>query len=489
MRLKSIAFLFFIISSSIAGNTWSTTFETGDDLFYGLRDGVVLPNGSTVISIAGPFENPFLICLDREGEILWYRHILEFEDSRAFESNGSLVALEDGFAACFHSEPRATGINTDIAVVRLNSSGEIIWTYILGETDEAVWMSTDIIACSDGGVLVTGCPGMQLPGGFAFKLSSDGRQEWITQTEIIPGFALSASETGNGEFLILSVDEYSNCTVVQHVSSNGLVSSPHVVAETMIQFTGKLKYINGSLWVYSPAEGNTVQAFRLDEDFNPIQTFEIQLPQDYEAGSADILEDGFLVSGGTEDGNALLAMYGFDGSLIWEKQYNTGGIDFLYSATYLDEGILAFGHAQQFLNDFSVFLLLKADHSGYVEGASVNENGTLLIESEALCVDLLSPGWLVACSILSNEDDAVSASADIMEQTGLKTGYLWIPDWQSLSGTNGWLVYAIPGMETEGSLEDGFAALLELHPDTYFIWVSQGWERNVMSIEDFLLDR
>ncbi|MCK4506442.1 MAG: hypothetical protein KAW14_12575, partial [Candidatus Aegiribacteria sp.] len=439
MRLKHFSFIFLVISSSMAGNTWSTTFETGDDLFYGLRDGIVLSNGSTVISIAGPFENPFLICLDGEGEILWYRHILEFEGtSRAFESNGSLVTLENGFAACFHSEPRATGIDTDVAVVRLDSSGDILWTYILGETDETVWMSTDIIACSDGGVLVTGCPGMQIPDGFAFKLSSDGSQEWLTPPETMAGFALSAVETDSGDFLILVLDEYSNRTVVQQVSSNGQVSSPRTVAETTIQF--KMKYINGSLWVYSPIEDNSVQAFRLDEDFNPVQTIKIQLPQEYEARSADILEDRFLVSGGTEDGKALIAMYGFDGSLLWEKQYNTGGMDFLYSATYLDEGILALGRAQQFLDDFSVFLLMKADHSGYVEGASVSEDGTLLIESEALCVDLLSPGWLAACSVVMNEDDAAINSSDIMEQTGLKTGYLWIPDWQSLSGSNGWLV-------------------------------------------------
>ncbi len=485
MKLKGISFLFLVISSSFAGNTWSAILETGDDLFYGLRDGIALSNGSTVISIAGPFENPFLICLDQEGEILWYRHILEFEEnSRAFESNGSLVKLGNGFAACFHSEPRATGIDTDIAVVRLDSSGRILWTYILGENDEAIWVSTDIIACSDGGVLVTGCPGMQIPGGFAFKLSSDGRQEWMTPPESITGFALSAVETESGDFLILVADEYSNSTVVQRVSSDGRVSSFSTVAETIIQF--EMKYINGSLWVYSPAEGNSVQAFRLDENFSPVQTVKIPFPQEYEAISADILEDGFLVSGGTEDGNALLAMYGFDGSLLWEKQYNTGGIDFLHSAAYLDKGILAFGRAQQFLDDFSVFLLMKADHSGYIEEASVSENGILLIESDALCIDLLSPGWLAACFVLSDEDDAFSVSADIVEQTGLKTGYLWIPDWQSLSGANGWLVYAIPAMETDGSIEDGFDALLYICPDTYFIWVSQGLERNVMSVEEFL---
>jgi len=130
MKIISSVTLLVISTMAVAESTWSVEIETEVDWLYGLRDCAVLSNGNSVISITGPFEDPFLICFDHEGEILWSRHVLKGASSRAFESNGELVTLEDGFAACYHSEPRATGIDTDVAVVRMNSSGEILWTYI-----------------------------------------------------------------------------------------------------------------------------------------------------------------------------------------------------------------------------------------------------------------------------------------------------------------------------------------------------------------------
>lgn len=489
--MRSIVFLFLFSAAacSIAGDTWSAVLETGDDDFlYGLQDAVVLSNGTTVISIAGPFEDPFLVCLDRTGKILWYRHVLEKGGtSRAFESDGNLIAVEDGFAACFHSEPRATGIDTDIAVIRMDSSGKPIWTYILGELDEKNWMSTDIIPCSDGGMLVTGCPGMQLPEGFAFKLSSEGVLEWTTLHEGIECYAISAVETVNGDFLVLLIDEYSNSTVVQPVSSNGSVSPPFIVAETPIRFEGEIEYIDNSLWIVSPTTGNGVWVFRLDDDFNTVETIEIQLPGGYEVSSASIHGDGIVVSGGTDEDIPLLSMYAFDGSLLWERNYVTGGNGHLYGTSAADDGVLTFGDTRTFPEDIHAFWVMKTDGNGYVEGAMVRADGTVMIEPETETIDLISLGWVAACTVLGSEEDADATSCLITGQTGLQTGYLWIPDWQSLSGVNGWLVYVEPYGERDVSLEEGFHSLLELYPDTYFIWVSQSMERNVMTVEEFLI--
>jgi len=489
--MRSIVFLILlsVAACSIAGDTWSAVLETGDDDFlYGLRDAVVLSNGTTVISIAGPFEDPYLVCLDRAGKVLWYRHVLENGGtSRAFESDGNLIAIEDGFAACFHSEPRATGIDTDIAVIRMDSSGEVIWTYIFGESDDGVWMSTDIIPCSDGGVFVTGCPGMQIPEGFAFKLSSHGLLEWTTFSQGLECFAISAVETENGDFLVLVIDEYSNRTVVQRVTSSGMVSPPLTVAETTIRFEGSIEYINESLWIVSPISGHGVRAFRLDDDFNTVETVEMQLPPEYEVSSASMLEDGIVVSGKTDDGNALLSTYAFDGTLIWEREYDTGGNGVLYGTTVVDDGILTFGNTRTFPRDEHAFWVLKTDRDGFVEGALVRADGTLMIEPEAETIDLISLGWLAAITVLDSEEDALETSSLITGRTGLQTGYLWIPDWQSLSGADGWLVYAEPYGNNDVSLETGFALLLELYPDTYFIWVSQSMERTVMSVEEFLI--
>ena len=98
--MKIIVFVALtVISSMVIGDsTWSVVIEPDEDCLYYLRDCAVLSNGCSVISIVGAFEDPFLMCFDREGEILWSRHILDEGDHRSFESNGELVTIEDGFA-------------------------------------------------------------------------------------------------------------------------------------------------------------------------------------------------------------------------------------------------------------------------------------------------------------------------------------------------------------------------------------------------------
>ncbi len=389
MKIISIVFLFIISSVSIGDSSWSVAFETEADCFYGLRDCAVLSNGNAVVSLTGPFEDPYLICFDPDGEILWSRHILESESSRAFESNGELLTLENGFAACYHSEPRATGMDTDVAVVRIDSSGSILWTYILGENDEEIWMSTDMISCTDGGLLVTGCPGTMLPGGFLFKLSPDGRLEWMTQPEEIVGYATSIMQTVDGGYSVLVIDEYSGSTVVQRIDSDGVVSAPITVSDTTIPFGDRIFCINDSFWVSTVSESDSMRINQLYPDNGTQNEIIMQLPTDSQVQLVDILEGGLLVSGSTDDFNdALLLLYNLNGDLLWQRCYDTGAEDNLEKAVLSDFGILAMGNIDSISGEIRSFWILMTDGSGIVEGAGITENGTQVIEPEILHIEL-----------------------------------------------------------------------------------------------------
>ena len=385
MKIISSVTILVISTMAVAESTWSVEIETEVDRLYALQDCAVLSNGNSVISLTGPFEDPFLICFDHEGKISWSRHILEGGSSRAFESNGKLVVLEDGFAACYHSEPRATGIDTDVAVVRMNSSGEILWTYILGEDDEDIWMSTDMISCSDGGLLVSGCPGQQLLGGFVFKLSSDGRLEWMTQPDDIEGFALSVMQTVDGDYSVL-VSNY-NSTTVQHITGDGLVSTPITVAENEIPFRARISCIEDSFWIFPAIEGHVLYGERLYPDSGTQNEISLQLPSDSEIILADIIEEDLLLSGGSDDGDALLMQYDLNGDLLWQQYFDTGGSDLLYSAYYSDHGILATGQIQTDSGE-RTFWILKTDINGIVEGAEVTEEGILIIDPAIIHIEL-----------------------------------------------------------------------------------------------------
>jgi len=77
-------------------------------------------------------------------------------------------------------------------------------------------------------------------------------------------------------------------------------------------------------------------------------------------------------------------------------------------------------------------------------------------------------GWVVSIAVFDNEESAAELAAELEEQTVIEVDYLYIPDWESLSGYDGWLVYA-------GSFSDPAAAaslacnFLYRFPDVYAI--------------------
>ncbi|MCK4594839.1 hypothetical protein KAU45_10085 [bacterium] len=79
------------------------------------------------------------------------------------------------------------------------------------------------------------------------------------------------------------------------------------------------------------------------------------------------------------------------------------------------------------------------------------------------------PGCVVACEVLPGEEQAEELAADL-ESYHLETGYLWIPDWPSLSGYEGWLVYHGP-YEDEGQAAQAACDLLWRYPDCYAVFV------------------
>lgn len=485
MRFIYPALLLLTAFSTAGGNSWSKTIGQDEGWIHSLRDVLELSNGSLVISIAGPFEDPFLICFDPEGNVLWYRHVLERGGtSRAFESCGNLLALEDGFAAYYHSEPRATGFNTDVAVVRFGNSGEILWTYILGENSNSNWLCTDMISCSDKGFLITGCPGRMFTEGFALKLSPDGVPEWMTPSDEIAAYALSAVETPDGDFMIL-VHECPGSIALQRVSEEGTVFPPLPLSDTDSFFNSIIRLLNGSAWIFSSVEGTSFLASRLDSSFKIDRIVEFELSPESRGVLSDITEQGFLVAGRTEEGNALLSMFDFDGSLLWQRVYDTGGEESLTGALCLNDGILALGGIGN-SNGYNTDLwILKTDSIGFIEGALTTDSDVQRIDPCYTEIELHAPGWVMACAVTEEKENARNASVELMESSGLRAGYLWIPDWQSLSGAEGWLVYAETSMEGSGSLEEGVETLRQTYPDAYFVWVSHGWDRDTMSLDEF----
>ena len=79
-------------------------------------------------------------------------------------------------------------------------------------------------------------------------------------------------------------------------------------------------------------------------------------------------------------------------------------------------------------------------------------------------------GWVVACEVGGDQNAASEAAAELEVLTNAETGILWIPDWPTLSGYNGYLVYLGP-FEEEALAAEAACLLLWKYPDIYAIYV------------------
>jgi hypothetical protein len=485
MKFIFLISLAFIAVPSVADSFWSVELVMDQVEGYAITDGIVLPDGETVISLAGAFVDPFLVCFDDEGGILWYRNILEMGgSSRSFESCGGLAVTESGFAVCYNSEPRATGIDTDIAVVHLSPSGEIIWTYILGEDDDSNWACTDILSCSDGGLLVTGCPGMMLPEGFVFKLASDGELEWMTTPGEISGYAFSAVELPEGDFIIL-VEECIGTVVFQRIRGDGIVYPPVTVSEDMDSFGGNIHLQSGSVWFTDFTEDSLFHAFSINCDLEISSLIDLQIKSELDINSVILTEDGLLIAGSLWT-SAGLSMYDFYGQNVWIRTLETGRDEY-FEKVYIGNGtILALGRMSSDFSERYGGLIVRCDSATWVEDAMLTYSGNLHIDPIRIDLPLDSPGWVIACSVVEDKDAAVTLSSELSDRTGLLADYLWIPDWQTLSGTERWLVYALPCTENHESIGEGIRFLREIYPEAYCVYVSSGWDRRTMTFDELL---
>jgi hypothetical protein len=342
MKLFAVMLGVLAFGSCCPTLAWPVELAMGEETLLGLCDCIELADARVVLSLAGPFEDPVIACFDSEGRVLWQKKVLEkVGTSRAFESGGFLVPLEDGFAAAFHSEPRATGKNTDVAVIRMNGSGDVLWTYVLGLDDELNWMCRDLVLCDDGGLFIAGCPGTMLPGGYAFKLSAEGELLWMTPCDVIEGFLCNAVELPEGDFLCL-LEEYSGTLTLQRISEDGAILDRIEVRSDGLLEADDIHMVNGSPWVSYGYGESFMNAFRLDGEFAIDRAVSSTFPSGVQVRFLDMSDKGFLVAGQLDD-DGYLAIASPDGRVIWQDTVDTGGDEFLEGAFFKEHGILAYG--------------------------------------------------------------------------------------------------------------------------------------------------
>jgi hypothetical protein len=323
----------YVVKLDSSGNVvWTKTIGgSSDDYAYSIiqsSDGGYVVAGQTRSFGAG-WDDIYVVKLDRSGNVLWTKTI----GGSSFDGAFSIIQSSDGgYVVAGYTISFGAGY-WDIYVVKLDSWGNVQWTKTIGGSSFDIAHS--IILSSDGGYVVAGRTGSFGAGGwdmYVVKLDSSGNVQW---TKTIGGsltdIAFSIIQSSDGGYVVagwtgsFGAGEY-DFYVVKLDSSGNVVWT---------------KTIGGSL---------------TDVAYSIIQSS----------------DGGYVVAGYTQSfgaGGADIYVVKLDssGNVVWTKTIGGSYFDWAYSIIQSsDGGYIVAGGTTSFGAGIDDFYVVRMDSSGNV---------------------------------------------------------------------------------------------------------------------------
>ncbi len=91
------------------------------------------------------------------------------------------------------------------------------------------------------------------------------------------------------------------------------------------------------------------------------------------------------------------------------------------------------------------------------------------------------PGWSVSIAVFDTEEAAAELATELEEEVRIEVDYLYIPDWESLSGYQGWLVFSGP-FDDPNMASSIACRFLYRFPDVYLIWLGHEDSRETLPV-------
>ncbi len=142
----------FVVKYNSSGDTlWTRTFggSIADEIYSIIEhNGSYVLAGRTYSFGAGNFD-VYVIALNSDGDSLWTRTY----GGTITDGANSIINAEDGFLIVGYTYSFGHG-NYDVYVIRIDSSGSVLWQRTYGGSDDDV--GTSAVACDDGGFIIGG---------------------------------------------------------------------------------------------------------------------------------------------------------------------------------------------------------------------------------------------------------------------------------------------------------------------------------------------
>jgi hypothetical protein len=293
--------------------------------------------------------------------------------------------------------------NRDIYVVKLDSSGNVIWTKTIGRSSDDV--ASSIIQSSDGGYVVAGFTysfGAGSDGMYVVKLDSSGNVQW---TKTIGGsdWAISITQSSDGGYIVagetLGFGAGGWDMYVVKLDSGGNVVWTKTIGGNSDDFVSSIIQSSDGGYVvagYTSSFGAGSADFyvvKLDSSGNVQWTKTIGGSSgDWANSIIQSSDGGYVVAGGTQSFGA--GYYDFyvvkldsSGNVIWTKTIGGSLTDVAWSIIQSsDGGYVVAGYTASFGSGSRDIYVVKLDSSGNVQwtktiGGSSDDGASSIIQS------------------------------------------------------------------------------------------------------------
>jgi len=335
----------YMVRTDSSGDTiwWKAFGGAEDDEGYSVQetsDGGFIIAGNTKSFGAGNYDI-YLLKTNNSGNVQWSK---VFGGSYAENGNSVIQTSDGGYIVAGKTVTYGAG-NSDVYLVKTDSSGNVMWTKTFGGTDGDEARS--IQQTDDGGYIIVGKTSSSGAGSydvFLIKTDSDGNSLWART------FGGSNYDTGNS---------------VEQTSDGGYIITGSYQTASM---ESRLYLIK------TDGYGDAIWS----------KTIEIN---DYAAGESvhETADGGFIVTGlaihSTTSHDVLLVKTDINGDTLWTATYGDTGSEWGYSVQQtVDEGYIVAGMTNSFGADSIDVYLIKLETDTGIEEVS-GGNPLLLLES------------------------------------------------------------------------------------------------------------
>jgi hypothetical protein len=374
-----------------------------DDRAYSIiqsSDGGYVVAGWTK-SLGAGYDDFYVVKLDSLGNVIWSKTIGGNYNDRAY----SIIQSSDGgYVIAGYTDSFGTG-NGDIYVVKLDSSGNIVWSKTIGGSydDEA----RSIIQSSDGGYVIAGKIWNFMAGRgdmYVVKLDANGNVQWAKT--IGGGFGTSANsiiQSSDGGYVVAGLiwnfgaggfDMY-----VVKLDSSGNVQWTKTIGGSYMDVAYSIIQSSDGGYVIAGRTNRSgsnvglgytdIYVVKLDSSGNVLWTKTIGGRSSYENTPIIQSSDGGYVVAGESGGDIHVVKLDSLGNVIWSKTIGGSNNDIATSIIQSSDGrYVVAGWTNSFGAGSYDFYVVKMDDNGNV---CFSRNTTYSVLSNVVNVSSLSP--------------------------------------------------------------------------------------------------